>query len=137
LLFEVQGQSFNPTGPEGSDESPAGCMDGGYWGGQLGNSTGQYATGSDPIKPINVIAGGPVHTGAANYLASDGHVKWLMSSRISGGDNAANINNAEQAPAGGNPTNASGTGCLDNTAADDGSLTCNHPGTAVLTFSDL
>jgi len=137
LLFECQGTTFNPTGPASQDTSPAGGMDPGFWNGQFGNHIGQYATGSDPIKPIDNISIGAVHTGGSNYLACDGHVKWLMSSRISGGSDAALPGNPEQAASGGNPTPAAGTSCMDSTKADDGGTACNNPNTATLTFSDI
>lgn len=139
LAFECQGETFNPTAAGGPDTSPAGSMDPGFWGGRFGNNAGQYATGSDPIKTLNVIAVGPVHTGGSNYLVCDGHVKWLMSSRISGGVTAAAPGNPEQAtPSGsGSPYPASGTGCMDNTPADSGGTNCRNPNTATLTFSSI
>jgi prepilin-type N-terminal cleavage/methylation domain-containing protein/prepilin-type processing-associated H-X9-DG protein len=134
LLFEVQGQNFNPTGLVSNDTSPSGVMDQGFWSGQLGNKTGQYATGSDPMKAIDTISSGPVHTSGANYLACDGHVKYLRNSRISGGANAAAQGNPEQVPSGSNPTPAAGTGCLDNTGAS--ATNCQNQGSATLTFSN-
>jgi len=135
LAFEVQGQSFNPTGLVSNDTSPAGTMDQGFWGGRLGNNSGQYATGSDPIKAINNISGGGVHTGGANYLACDGHVKYLKSARISGGGTAGAPGNPEQPASGGNPMPAAGTSCMDNTGAS--TTNCQNPNTATLTFSSI
>jgi len=135
LAFEVQGQSFNPTGLVGNDTSPSATMDGGFWGGRMGNNSGQFATGSDPIKPINNISSGPVHTSGANYLCCDGHAKWLRSASISGGGVAASPVNPEQKPSGGNPTPAAGTSCMDNTGAS--ATTCTNPNTATLTFSSI
>ena len=135
LVFECQGQSFNPTSTPANDSSPAGTMDGGFWSGRFGNASGQYATGSDPIKPIDNIAGGGVHTGGSNYLACDGHVKYLKSARISGGGDAAASGNPEHAPGGGDPTPAAGTSCMDNTGAS--ATNCQNPNTATLTFSSI
>lgn len=135
LAFEVQGQSFNPTGLVANDYSPSGVMDEGFWGGQLGGNSGQFATGSDPIKPIDNISGGAVHTSGANYLCCDGHAKWLRSARISGGATAAAPGNPEQAPSGSNPTPAAGTTCMDNTGAS--ATNCQNPNSATLTFSSI
>jgi prepilin-type N-terminal cleavage/methylation domain-containing protein/prepilin-type processing-associated H-X9-DG protein len=137
LLIEVQGQNFNPTGPVGNDTSPAATMDPGFWGGRLGNNSGQYATGNDPMKPgLDNISAGSVHTGGANYLACDGHVKFLRSSQISGGAEAALPGDPEYPASGGNPTPAAGTSCMDNTGASKANPpSCQNPNTATLTFS--
>jgi prepilin-type N-terminal cleavage/methylation domain-containing protein/prepilin-type processing-associated H-X9-DG protein len=133
LLFECQGVSFNPTTTASNDTSPTGPMDPGFWGGRFANNSGQYATGSDPMKAVNVISSGPVHTDGANYLACDGHVKYLRPSRISGGGVASASGNPEQPASGGNATPAAGTGCMDNTGAS--ATNCQNPGSATLTFS--
>jgi prepilin-type N-terminal cleavage/methylation domain-containing protein/prepilin-type processing-associated H-X9-DG protein len=135
MVFECQGQSFNPTGLVVNDTSPAGTMDPGFWGGKFGNNSGQYATGSDPIKSIVNIPGGGVHTGGSNYLACDGHVKYLKSARISGGSSASAPGNPEQPAAGGAPSPAAGTSCMDNTGAS--ATNCQNPNTATLTFSNI
>ena len=85
LVCEVQGQNFNPAYGSAGDISPITTMDPGFWGGKIPSSSGQYATGSSPGKPLTTIPLGTVHTNGANYLACDGHVKWLLPSRNSGG----------------------------------------------------
>ena len=137
LLCEVQGNTFNPTAAQGQDASPSATMDTGFWSGGLPHSIGQYATGQDPIKTLNVISSGAVHTGGSNYLACDGHAKWLRSSAISGGDNASSPSVAEQVAGSTTPNGAAGTACLDNNPADATSGVCNHPNSAVLTFSSI
>jgi len=141
LLVEVQGAHFDPTKPAYLDLSPAATMDDYFWGGGgyggLGQGNGEYATGSDPIKPLENIPNPGVHTGGANYAACDGHVKYLLSSRISGGSEAQDPKYPEQKGCCGNPTPAAGVACMDNTPADDGGIACNNPNTATLTFSSI
>jgi len=140
LLVEVQGAHFDPTKPAYTDLSPSATMDSQFWGGGGVGGFGQgnvlYATGSDPIKPLENIPNPGVHTGGANYAACDGHVKYLLSSRISGGSEAQHPTDPEQKPCCGNPTPAAGVGCMDNTLADAGGA-CNSPNTATLTFSSI
>jgi prepilin-type N-terminal cleavage/methylation domain-containing protein/prepilin-type processing-associated H-X9-DG protein len=134
LLFECQGEQFNPTATASNDTSPSGPMDPQFWNGYFGNGSGLYATGSDPLKTVHVISTGPVHTDGANYLACDGHVKYLRPSRISGGGIAATSGDPETGNLGnGNPTPAAGTDCMDNTGAS--TTVCKNPNTATLTFS--
>ena len=137
MVCEVQGQNFTPN--TGYDLSPSATMDPGFWGGQLPASSGQYATGSSPGKPLTTIASGAVHTGGSNYLASDGHVKWLRPERLSGGiDNTTGPGAAESATAGPNTMgSAAGTACMDNLPSDFGNAGCPHPGTATMTFSNI
>jgi len=137
LMCEVQGNTFNPTAAPGQDASPSATMDTGFWGGGLPAHIGQYATGQDPIKTLNVIASGAVHTGGSNYLACDGHAKWLRSSAVSGGINASSPSAPEQVAGTSNPNNAAGTACMDNNPADATSGKCNNPNSAVLTFSSI
>ena len=136
LTCEVQGQNFQPANGVQGDISPTANMDPGFWGGQLPGSSGKYATGSDPMKPLNTLpAGQVVHTDGANYLACDGHVKWLRSSAISGGSDAASPTDPEKKPGGGGTTGAAGTACMDNTGASD--TACTNQGKAAMTFSSI
>ena len=68
------------------------------------------------------------HTDGSNYLAADGHVKWLRGSAISGGYGPTN------GPGGGN-TNSPET--VGGNAAGTGSMKQVGGGTAVLTFSAI
>ena len=138
MLCEVQGQNFTP-GNTNYDLSPSATMDPGFWGGQLPASSGQYATGSSPGKPLTTISAGTVHTSGANYLACDGHVKWLRPERLSGGiDNTTGSGAAESATINGfTMGNAAGTACMDNLPADFGNTGCPNPNTATMTFSNI
>ena len=117
LLFE----NHSPSGTAGCDN-----------GGQLrafGNA-GQYATGIvSQATSLKFIAGNTgVHTDASNYLAADGHVKWVRGTQVSGGYNAssaiqqAGVENPFQACGG-----ASGTSKLTNSIGSP----------VVLTFSPI
>lgn len=138
LACEVQGQNFNPANGSTGDISPSATMDAGFWGGQLPGNSGQYATGSSPGKTLTTIPAGTVHTNGADYLACDGHVKWLMPGRLSGGVDAVSASASETATAGPNINgNAAGTACMDNAPADFGKAGCPNPNTAALTFSSI
>ena len=71
-----------------------------YATGQIGDNTG---TGQLP----NLTKG--VHTEGANYLACDGHVKWLRGNAVSGGAYASDPNQPENASTTVNTSTASGT----------------------------
>ncbi len=89
---------------------------------------GVYATG--PIggyTQLNMISGkSGLHSDGSNYLATDGHVKWLRGIQVSGGDPATIA---------GNPQTIS-NGSSDGIAAGTGSLKLDDNATSVaLTFS--
>ena len=132
LVCEVQGQNFKPSNGFEGDISPTATMDSDFWGGKLPNGSGQYATGSSPGKPITTISQKTVHTEGSNFLACDGHVKWLRPSQISGGKDNDDPNGTPQAVG-----QAAGTACMDNVPADFGAANCPHSNTAVLTFSSI
>ncbi|MGI4787967.1 MAG: DUF1559 domain-containing protein [Janthinobacterium lividum] len=132
LLFEVQGRPFDPNAVYPYDYSPSGTMDSGFWGGNLPSQVGKYATGTPPGKTFATIPSGPVHTNGANYLACDGHVKWLTPTRISGGTDASIANVAQTSG-----ESAAGTACLDNVPADVDNAGCPNPNTATMTFSSI
>jgi prepilin-type N-terminal cleavage/methylation domain-containing protein/prepilin-type processing-associated H-X9-DG protein len=62
----------------------------------------QYATGPFPSQDATNIgyAPGPRHTGGSNYVFADGHVKWLVTGRISPGL-AAPTSTSAASPGGG------------------------------------
>jgi prepilin-type processing-associated H-X9-DG protein len=99
-LFEVQNvpddngnlgiQLIKPTGASQpyethSPSGTAGCDNGGKP--QSFANKASYATGivsqATSLKLINSNTG--VHTDASNYLAADGHVKWVRGTSVSGG----------------------------------------------------
>jgi len=127
LLFECQGEVTNLTGPIDTDNSPAGTCGNSFWNvtgtaGQVSPLWGFYATGNPPGDPLWTIPQSTVHTSGSNYLAADGHAKWLAPGRISGGYNAPSSSTAEIAA---NDT-AAGTSSMDNGGGT---------GSAALTFS--
>ena len=93
LLLEEQGTT--PGDPSSATPETTSSSSVGYAGG-TNNCNGYLVTGKDPTHP-------PVHTAAANYLACDGHVKWLMPLNVSPGFSAS----SPTAAAGG--TTAEGT----------------------------
>ncbi|BDI29906.1 hypothetical protein CCAX7_19570 [Capsulimonas corticalis] len=128
LLFEVQNISSTGDGAFGVDvtnpiegQSPAGT---GSISGSSGSTDdarpnsnynhGVYATGNiGGYTLINATGNGlGIHTDGANYLASDGHVKWLRPSAVSGGMPAASESAVEVHDAGDNVGTAAGTGSL-------------------------
>ncbi len=150
MLFEVQGYYWNPQNPNVTqDLSPAGSMDPYFYGGYPSggnNNQHMYATGSSPGKVLNgTLASGPVHTGGANYLACDGHAKFLQPSRVSGGKDNDGASNPPTNGAGNSEGEAAGTSCMDLTPKDFGTTAdpsaantqgvCSNPNQATLTFS--
>jgi prepilin-type N-terminal cleavage/methylation domain-containing protein/prepilin-type processing-associated H-X9-DG protein len=136
LLAEDQGAVCDVTNPN-EDYSPVGYAVGapltqGFSG--VSGGTALYATGIFPGRKFSTIGGdGTVHTGGANYLAADGHVKFFKPGRISSGADAAMESTQQDAASGGNAT---GTSCMDNNPAD-ASVGCNNANTASLTFSKV
>jgi prepilin-type N-terminal cleavage/methylation domain-containing protein/prepilin-type processing-associated H-X9-DG protein len=124
LLFEVQGRTTVLNGPASTDFSAEGNCATSYWNltgtGAPSNGSGEYATGNPPGQKLTLIGTGTVHTGSANYLAADGHVKSLAPGRVSGGFNATDASQKQTA------TTAAGTGSMDNGGG---------AGYAALTFS--
>ena len=101
LLFEIQNQSSTGYGVpgvdvtnfmEGASSTGTGSISGGCGGpGPTGNYChAKYATGNiGGYQLTNVNGALGVHTDGANYLACDGHVKWLRPGAVSGGETAA------------------------------------------------
>lgn len=136
LLFEVSGVQVNVSDPsEGSDfytVKPAsgflspgswGLGDfphSGHWGG--GDTEGalvmRYAFGAHPggrnLPKVSV----PRHSAGANYVATDGHAKFAVSSQVSTGFNPGSSNKAQDEDfsgsdgSGGTSGNASGTAVM-------------------------
>ncbi|MDR3710468.1 MAG: DUF1559 domain-containing protein [Capsulimonadaceae bacterium] len=72
----------------------------------------KYATGYPsamlPIATQLYSSPAGVHSGGANYLLADGHVKWLMGSQVSGGRNNSTAGDCGNLNA---PPTAANTGC--------------------------
>ena len=147
LLFEVQNISHVYLPPTAQTWAPAGS--GGLLLNSQGTATGNggtnnvgmtshvycwnyyganglYATG--PISGCNnlglIASGAGVHNGGSNYLAADGHVKWLLPTLVSGGGSAS---------AASNPGTACGV--TYETAAGTGSMLLSGGSSVTLTFS--
>lgn len=102
LLFEVNGVSAaiptpneNCTAPcQGNSPTEMSAIGDGpeYYNNNNGTTNNiLYVTGFARYGSTNqfiVPSGQPIHTGAANYLMADGHVKWLRLSSVSYGPNA-------------------------------------------------
>ncbi len=150
MLAEIQGVTeVLPQPIFTNDTSPLSTMDRGFWsaggvgypgdsGSGRDNANGVYATGSPVGNPLALISSQTVHTGGSNYLAVDGHVKYLRPVNISGGFNAASAGAEQYFPSGGTST-ASGTACMDSVTSPGSSPTaaCAAPNTAVMTFSAI
>lgn len=106
LLFEVENDAASvvPEGPNDLNGSAAG-NGGDDCGGSGSEKSPTYpcgTAGNDPSNPVPLFATGniggrslnggtgsrPRHADGANYLACDGHVKWLRPGNVSGGRNA-------------------------------------------------
>ena len=125
LLFEVQkvgdnGGGVNMTDPHEQPTFNGGGASAGGLGSYSGNFSGEqpisehvtgvYATG--PIGGNTGLVSTPktgVHSDGSNFLAADGHVKWLRGIAVSGGGPAADANQPEVDSATQDATTASGT----------------------------
>jgi len=128
-LFEIEGVTTDPTQwNEGNSASSWGAYNGWCNGATFSAYCGgDYATGNiggyTNLTLINTGTG--VHTGGSNWLACDGHVKWLQGSAVSAGLPAAQPTSAE----------------IHNPAADSAyaagaeSMTQQNGAKVVLTFS--
>ena len=143
MLFEVTGAPVDVTTPDESSvngttappsrflsaagwgiessatpNTPA-TLGGGHWGGGSGAGDGGsaglfYATGYSLGSRGNTYGGPAAHTDGANYLAADGHVKYLRPTRISSGYGANSSNDHQDQSYG---QEAAGT---DNMTLNDG-----------------
>ena len=130
-LFEVQKVGDPGAGGPGipiTDPYEGGVAGNGKSPGGMGSFAGQFAGGNRPVAQDNVgviyatgqIGGNVptgqspnlttgVHTDGSNWLACDGHVKWLRGIAVSGGAYASDPNNPEMDSAATDSTVASGT----------------------------
>ena len=143
LLCEIQGETETlPQANPANDTSSLSTMDRTFWpnGRPGGGSNGSavYATGAPIGQSLALIPSKTVHTDGSNYLACDGHVKYLRPVSVSGGFIAASPG-AEQFVPNNNQGMASGTSCMDSTTTPGTSPTaaCANPGSAALTFSPI
>jgi prepilin-type N-terminal cleavage/methylation domain-containing protein/prepilin-type processing-associated H-X9-DG protein len=142
LLFEIQKQSSNYNGnygvwgvdvtnpEENSSSTGTGSISGGCGGpGPTGNYChAVYATGDiGGYQLTNWNGSTGVHNDGSNYLACDGHVKWLRPEAVSGGETAASSTAVEIHNTGGNAGKAAGTE----------SMTQQNGAKVALTFSPL
>ena len=136
LLFEIE--HFEPTDywtiPGLDDVSPDSVGAPGQWCGTRVNSpycSTLYATGYvGGYTDLNLTNKGEGrHTGMANYLAADGHVKSLNPSAVSGGFAAANATTAE--------VHSTSVGSLNDYAAGTSSMTQQNGSKVALTFSPI
>ena len=140
LLFEIQGNTSNntdigvpittTTGPTVTENnSGIGIGSAGWGGGKPQTDYGHaiYATGNIggyTLVSVNGTTG--IHSDGSNYLACDGHAKWMRGAGVSGGANAPTAASAEVH----NTTTgtAAGTNSMTQDAANGG-------GKVGLTFS--
>jgi len=80
-----------------NDFSVGATMGNQFWGGCTSYCTGKYATGNPVGQNLVLLSGSGkgIHTDGSNYLATDGHVKWLRATQISPGKDAANASDPE------------------------------------------
>ena len=150
LLFEVQRNPCigsldygvpvsRPGGPLGGGEACSSTADGSLNTPDQGdankmNSDTLYATGFIGGYPLYTIgdtfsrehtaaSADGVHTGGSNYLACDGHVKWLLPSAVSGGRSAASADSREVHSLIGNAGYAAGTSSMTQQAGNIVTLT--------------
>lgn len=130
MLCEGYGVMMDLNNVAATDFSSAGTMDTNYWNnggfGQPTNGFAKYATGNPPGQKLSQYQGTlGIHTDGSNYLATDGHVKWLRASVISPGKDAVSPSDPEND--GGE--HAAGTSYMNVDGGGQGS--------AVLTFSKI
>jgi prepilin-type N-terminal cleavage/methylation domain-containing protein/prepilin-type processing-associated H-X9-DG protein len=105
LLCEITG-NLDPWGNGPDVTNPAEVYTGSVSGSNAGSGGNRpsttfndavYAAGNVGGYALNNLASlnGGIHTGGSNYLATDGHVKWLKPSSVSGGLSASNASAAE------------------------------------------
>jgi prepilin-type N-terminal cleavage/methylation domain-containing protein/prepilin-type processing-associated H-X9-DG protein len=132
MLCEVFGATMDINNASvNTDFSTGATMDSRFWGGCPTYCTGYYATGNPPGQSL-VMAKGittGVHTDGSNYLACDGHVKWLRAARIAGGKDAKSATDAQN-----NNGSCGGSNCAAGTSSMDNG---GGSGSATLTFSKI
>jgi len=141
LLFEIQNQTSTSNGTpgvdvtnvfEGSSDSGDGSISGGCSGSMPNGNycRARYATGDIGGYPLTnyLSTTTGVHTDGSNFLACDGHAKWVRAEAVSGGLSAAKPANPEHHDA----VNKNG-----GIAAGTGSMTQQSGATVALTFSPI
>jgi prepilin-type N-terminal cleavage/methylation domain-containing protein/prepilin-type processing-associated H-X9-DG protein len=140
LLFEIQGNTNATIGgvpqygvdltniDEGRTGNGTGSISGDLFDGPTtNNGVAQYATGDIGGYLLNrhyspaLLKGR--HTDGSNYLAADGHVKWLRPERVSGGLSAAGSNVAEIHDAAWNAGKAAGASSMTQQSGATVSMT--------------
>ena len=132
LLSEVQGCKADVTNAAETDSPEANGKDGPY-ATSAGGAGPKNAFGDLPGQNLgNSISQKTVHTAGANWLATDGHVKFLMPPAVSAGYYPAGCNGGQNC--GGNPNAAQ----VDMVSpAGTGSMTDSRGSKFVMTFSEL
>ena len=134
LLFEIQGYAGDPSNPAGGVGS-SGPMNAVWDSGYLATAGGaQYATGvlgaraavPHQLLPTN---GGCEHFNGSNFLAADGHVKFLPSNQVSSGFEVQSSGSYHQ------DTNCWGGAGNNPCAATTSNMTLDGTSTVQLTFS--
>jgi len=116
LLFESQGNQADPTNLNEGDSAAS-------WGARTDWCHGslysaycgaKYATGYiGGYSNVDLIkSGAPVHTDGSNWLAADGHVKWLRGEQVSAGRPANKATDVEVHNTAENQAFAAGTGSM-------------------------
>ena len=116
-VFEVNGGTASNSAEIRPTESasPAGS---GYYLSNPNGAPGGYATGNMGGRNYGAFTSDPRHFDGSNFLALDGHVKWLKGANVSGGPTPATSKTVQ---------NPSGSGAAGTEAM----------GSAQLTFSSL
>jgi prepilin-type processing-associated H-X9-DG protein len=127
MLCEAFKATMDISNMAAPDYSVGATMDQQFWGGCTTACRGSYATGNPPGQSLNLApgTGNGVHTDGSNYLAADGHVKWLRAAAISPGKDALNATDPENDPG----EHAAGTSYMNVHGGAQGSAT--------LTFSKI
>jgi prepilin-type N-terminal cleavage/methylation domain-containing protein/prepilin-type processing-associated H-X9-DG protein len=142
MLCEIQGYTGEITVVSNNtvtDNSPSGTGDTQFWGCGAGHPSGcfggvNYAIGNPPGQNLGLIPSKTVHTNGSNFVACDGHVKWLAPGAISGGKDNPSPNGVQNDVS---AEYAAGTACMDNNVADAASNGCPTPSGATMTFSKI
>jgi len=127
LLFETEGATADPTNMnEGDSPSGWGAIDDWCHGDTYSvGCSGKYATGYiggyTNIDLISKATG--VHNDGANWLAADGHVKWLRGEAVSAGIAAATPSSVEIHNAGNQSAYAAGTSSMTQASGGKVALT--------------
>ena len=127
LLFEAVGQlsDIGTNSPDSTSQfSSAKAALASPYKFACGGFPGNAANMTPQVVDIN----NGVHSGGSNFVAADGHSKWMPPSRVSSGYDAPSATVGQA-----NGNTAAGTSCMDN--VDNSSSTCATPNGATLTFS--